>query len=98
MLYLEENFNCKIVGTTSHLSNRPLLKEDMAKYIEEAEVMLTELKAAAVDVATKDAIEAGLEVVYCDNIPVAISDEYPDLGNSVIKLVDNAIDDFNKSS
>ena len=96
--YLEENYDCEIVGTTAHLSNRPLLKEDMAKYMDKADVMLTELKAAAVDVATKDAIEAGLEVVYCDNIPVAISDKYPDLSKSVIELVDDAIDDFNKSS
>ena len=96
--YLEENYGCEVVGTTAHLSNRPLLKEDMAKYMDKSDVMLTELKAAAVDVATKDAIEAGLEVVYCDNIPVAISDEYPDLAESVIELVDSAIDDFNKSS
>lgn len=96
--YLEENYDCEVIGTTSHLSNRPLLKEDMAKYLDKAEVMLTELKAAAVDVATKDAIKAGLEVVYCDNIPVAIDDSYPDLSKSVIELVDSAIDDFNKSS
>ena len=70
----------------------------MAKYMDKADVMLTELKAAAVDVATKDAIEAGLKVVYCDNIPVAINDKYPDLADSVIELVDSAIDDFNKSS
>ena len=93
--YLEEKYSCEVVGTTSHLSNRPLLKEDMEKYMDKADVMLTELKAAAVDVATKDAINAGLEVVYCDNIPIAISDKYPDLGDSVIELVNNAIDDFN---
>ena len=46
----------------------------------------------------KGGINAGLEVVYCDNIPVAIKDTYPDLAESVIKLVDSAIDDFNKSS
>ena len=96
--YLEENFNCEVVGTTAHLSNRPLLREDMQKYMDKADVMLTELKAAAVDVATKDAIAHGLEVVYCDNIPVAINDSYPDLAESVIKVVDMAIDDFNKSS
>ena len=96
--YLEENYGCKVIGTTAHLSNRPLLKEDMAKYMDKVDVMLTELKAAAVDVATKDAINAGLEVVYCDNIPVAISEKYPDLSESVIKLVDSAIDDFNQSS
>ena len=93
--YLESNFSCEIVGTTSHLSNRPLLREDMEKYMDEADVMLTELKAAAVDVATKDALAAGLEVIYCDNIPVPISESYPDLSDSVIKLVDSAIENFN---
>ena len=96
--YLEENYGCEVIGTTAHLSNRPLLREDMAKYMDDADVMLTELKAAAVDVATKDAMAHGLEVVYCDNIPVAINDSYPDLTESVIRLVDSAIDDFNKSS
>ena len=94
--YLESNYKCKVIGTTSHLSNRPLLREDMKKYMDDADVMLTELKAAAVDVATKDAIAAGLEVVYCDNIPVAISGSYPDLADSVIELVDCAIDNFNQ--
>ena len=95
--YLEENYKCEVVGTTAHLSNRPLLREDMAKYMDEADVMVTELKAAAVDVATKDAIAHGLEVVYCDNIPVPINDSYPDLSQSVIELVDSAIDDFKSS-
>ena len=92
--YLEENYGCEIIGTTAHLSNRPLLRQDMEKYMKDADVMLTELKAAAVDVATKDAVAAGLKVVYCDNIPVAINDSYPDLAKSVIKLVDSAIDSF----
>ena len=93
--YLEENYDCEVIGTTAHLSNRPLLRQDMKKYIDKADVMLTELKAAAVDVASKDAISHGLEVVYCDNVPVEINDTYPDLGESVIKLVDSAIEEFN---
>ena len=93
--YLESNYDCEIIGTTAHLSNRPLLREDMKKYMDNADVMLTELKAAAVDVATKDALAAGLEVVYCDNIPVAIDESYPDLAQSVIRLVDSAIENFN---
>ena len=95
--YLEANFGCEVIGTTAHLSNRPLLREDMKKYMDKADVMLTELKAAAVDVATKDAIAAGLEVVYCDNIPVPINDSYPDLAESVINLVDSAIENFNNN-
>ena len=94
--YLEEKYSCKVVGTTSHLSNRPLLQKDIEKHIGQAEVMLTELKAAAVDVATKDALEAGLEVVYCDNIPKVIQGTYPKLSDAIIKVVDEAISDFNK--
>ena len=95
--YLEENYDCEVVGTTSHLSNRPLLQEDIKKYIDKVDVMLTELKAAAVDVATKDSLKAGLEVVYCDNIPVPISSDYPDLSDSIIEVVDSAIEDFEKN-
>lgn len=94
--YLEDNYRCEVIGTTAHLSNRPLLRQDMEKYMDKADVMLTELKAAAVDVATKDAIAAGLEVVYCDNIPVAIDESYPDLSKAVIELVDSAIESFNR--
>ncbi|MDR2624133.1 MAG: 2,3-diphosphoglycerate synthetase [Methanobrevibacter sp.] len=96
--HLEEEYGCKVVGTTSHLSNRSLLKKDINKYIDEADVMLTELKAAAVDVATKDSLEAGLKVVYCDNVPIVINETYPDLSKSIIDLVDLAIEDFNKEN
>ena len=94
--HLEEEYNCKVVGTTPHLSNRPLLQKDIEKYIDKANVMLTELKAAAVDVATKDSLKAGLEVVYCDNIPIAIDGNYPDLSDSIIQVVDKAIEDFDE--
>ena len=94
--YLETNYNCEIIGTTPHLSNRPLLKKDIEKYIDKVDIMLTELKAAAVDVATKYSMEKGLDVVYCDNIPVPINYKYPDLSKSVLEIVDMAIEDFNK--
>lgn len=94
--HLEENYNCKVVGTTPHLSNRPLLQKDIEKYIDDVDLMLTELKAAAVDVATKDALEAGLGVVYCDNIPRVIEGDYGSLPEAIIKVVDDAIEDFNK--
>lgn len=96
--YLEENYSCNVVGTTSHLSNRPLLQKDIEKYINDADIMLTELKAAAVDVATKDALEAGLGVVYCDNIPKVcggMEGEHQLLHNAIINVVDKAIADFN---
>ena len=93
--HLEDFHGCKVVGTTPYLSNRPLLQKDIEKYIDEADVMLTELKAAAVDVATKDALKAGLEVVYCDNIPIEIEDgDNERFDRSIIKVVDDAITAF----
>ncbi|HII83436.1 MAG TPA: 2,3-diphosphoglycerate synthetase, partial [Methanobacterium subterraneum] len=91
--HLEEEHGCKVVGTTPHLSNRPLLQKDIEKYIEDVDVMLTELKAAAVDVATKDALKAGLEVVYCDNIPLVIR-ESDDLDSAILAVVDKAIQEY----
>lgn len=93
--HLENYYNCKVVGTTPHLSNRPLLQKDIERYIDDADIMLTELKAAAVDVATKDALKAGLGVVYCDNIPKVVDEKYGKLSDAIIKVVDEAISDFN---
>jgi cyclic 2,3-diphosphoglycerate synthetase len=92
--HLEDFYGCKVIGTTPHLSNRPLLQEDIKKYIDEIDVMLTELKAAAVDVATKDALEAGLEVVYCDNIPIVTDGNNEKLKKAIINVVDGAIKSF----
>ncbi len=88
--YLEDNFNCNVVAISPHLSNRPLLKKDIEANIDDVDVMLTELKAAAVDVVTKDALDANLELVYCDNIPIPISDKY-DLKGNIMNIVNNAL-------
>ncbi len=66
--FIENKYNCKIVGTTFNLSNRILLKEDLSNF-NEFDLILTELKAAAVDVLTSFALENGKEVVYMNNIP-----------------------------
>ncbi|MBU0761583.1 MAG: 2,3-diphosphoglycerate synthetase [Candidatus Altiarchaeota archaeon] len=67
--YIGCEFGCTIVSASNKLSNRPLLMKDLSS-MEKADVLLTELKASAVDVATKYALEKGMEVVYCDNIPI----------------------------
>ncbi len=91
--YLEDNFNCNVVAISSHLSNRPLLQKDIEENIDNVDIMLTELKAAAVDVATRDALDKGLGVVYCDNIPISIDENY-DLDKSVMQIVHDAVSDF----
>lgn len=69
--YLEQNFGCEVVGRSAHLSNRVLLREDMAAsggY----DVLVTEIKAAAIDIVTDVGLARGLRVVYTDNIPITV--------------------------
>lgn len=70
--HLEREFGCRVVGMSHHLSNRPALRRELEPLGDGVEVLLTELKAAAVDVATQVGLELGLKVVYCDNVPVTV--------------------------
>ena len=85
--FLEEEFDCEIVGSTHYLSNQAKLRKDIAKYIGNADVILTELKAAAVKVVTKEAVDAGIDVVYCDNIPIVIGGDFDNLKDAVLDLM-----------
>lgn len=84
--HLEANYGCKVAGISCHLSNRPLLRGDLASFENLApEVVVTELKAAAVDVVTAWGIERGYKVVYMDNEPVPV-DPSEHLDEEVLSL------------
>ena len=78
----------EVVGSTAHLSDQAKLKKDIACYIDKADVVLTELKAAAIKVVTKEAVDAGISVVYCDNIPLIIGGDFSDLEKELVELVE----------
>jgi cyclic 2,3-diphosphoglycerate synthetase len=68
---LEATFGCRVVGWSARLADRAGLAEDLdaaGGY----EVLLTELKAAAVDVACQKAVSRGAEVVFVDNRAEAV--------------------------
>jgi cyclic 2,3-diphosphoglycerate synthetase len=69
--HLEHDHGAEIVGTSHHLANRSRLTADL-ETAEKAEVLVVELKAAAVDLATRVALERGMEVVFCDNRVVSV--------------------------
>ncbi len=66
---LAVDFGAKVVGVTTNLSRREVLREDLASMLEEADVLLTELKASAVDIAARQAIASGVEVMFVENRP-----------------------------
>lgn len=67
--YLEGETGCRLVGMSSRLAEREALLRDL-EGAGEAEVILTELKAAAVEVVARYAREKGKEVVYFHNLPL----------------------------
>jgi cyclic 2,3-diphosphoglycerate synthetase len=71
---LEAAHGCRVVGWSSRLSDRSGLAEDMDE-AQGYEVLLTELKAAAVDVACERALARGAQVVFVDNRPVVTQGE-----------------------
>jgi cyclic 2,3-diphosphoglycerate synthetase len=62
------------VGWSARLADRTGLAEDLDG-AQGYDVLLTELKAAAVDVATERALARGAEVVFVDNRPIALDGE-----------------------
>lgn len=84
---LERNHGCRVVGWSARLADRAGLAQelDAAKGYE---VLLTELKAAAVDVACDRALARGARVVFVDNraIPLDGEDELGPAIDATIRL------------
>jgi cyclic 2,3-diphosphoglycerate synthetase len=67
---LERTSGCRVVKVSSRLADRAGLEQDLAE-APRFDVLLTELKAAAIDVAARRALERDAEVVFVDNRPQA---------------------------
>lgn len=83
--YLEKHYNCSISKISFNLSDREKLVQDLESsggY----DAILTELKAAAVDVLTHYGIKNNKEVIYLNNIPIVEGDEGT-LKKELIKLL-----------
>jgi len=87
--YLEERYGCEIVGFSPNLSNRTKLKKEIEETLSGVEVVLTELKASAVDLVTREALAKGKEVIYYDNVPIGIPSNKV-LTEEILRLVGEA--------
>lgn len=83
--HLESAYGCEVVGASPHLSNRALLREDMRALAGRYDLLLTELKAAAIDVVAAAGAEAHIPTVLCDNEPVAAE------GSDLPSVIDHAV-------
>ncbi|ACJ16231.1 cyclic 2,3-diphospoglycerate synthetase [Thermococcus onnurineus NA1] len=78
-----EGLGAEVPYTSDNLSKRPLLWRDLEGF-RGIDAVAVELKAAAVDVVTRWALEQGIEVIYLDNEPVNIDGK--DLRKAVLEL------------
>ena len=69
--HLEKAHGCRVVGWSARLADRAGLAEDLDA-AHGYDVLLTELKAAAVDTAAARATDRGAEVVFVDNRAVVV--------------------------
>lgn len=76
--HLEERHGAKVVGISHRLSNRPALEQELRAADGTYDVLLTEIKAAGIDLAARHARAIGARIVLCDNVPVPADDEDPD--------------------
>lgn len=86
--HLESAHGCTVAGISHRLSDRKGLGEDLAEIPEDTEILLCEIKAAAVDVVTRHARATGRRVAYLDNVPVGIDGD--DLEAAVLSVADVA--------
>lgn len=71
--HLQERYGCRVRLFSPHLSRRPLLAQELERPgMREVEVVLTEIKAAAIDVVAEAADRKGLPLVFVDNDPVEV--------------------------
>jgi cyclic 2,3-diphosphoglycerate synthase len=69
--HLRAAHRCEVVGWSARLADRAGLAEDLDA-AQGYDVLLTELKAAAVDIGVERALTRGAEVVFVDNRPVVV--------------------------
>jgi cyclic 2,3-diphosphoglycerate synthetase len=86
--HLESVEGCRVVGWSARLADRVGLTEDLDG-AEGFDVLITELKAAAVDVGVERARARGAEVVFVDNRAVVVEGER-DLDSALGEIVDLA--------
>ena len=86
--HLELEHGCRVVGSSPHLSDRVRLLADLEAATGKFDTLLTELKAAAIDVVAMAGERIGVPTVLCDNVPVTVGGD--DLDETAMRIADLA--------
>ncbi len=87
--HLQAAYRCEVVGWSARLADRAGLAEDLDA-AQGYDVLLTELKAAAVDIGVERALVRGAEIVFVDNRAVVVEGS-SDLDTALGEVLDLAL-------
>ena len=98
--HLEERYECRVEMMSSNLSDRTALRADLERpEMALVDTVMTEIKAAAIDVVAEAAQERGLELVFVDNLPQEVAPAHEGaLAQVVDVLADMARERFGRRS
>jgi cyclic 2,3-diphosphoglycerate synthetase len=82
--HLEERYGCAVVASSPHLSDRARLREDLEAAAGSFDLLVTELKAAAIDVVAMTGEAYGVSTVLADNVPLHVGGD--DLDSTALSL------------
>jgi cyclic 2,3-diphosphoglycerate synthetase len=72
--YLQERWGCRVEMFSTNLADREALRRDFEdEAMGRVDTVVTEIKAAAIDVVAEKAAALGLPVVFMDNLPVEVA-------------------------
>lgn len=94
--HLEERYGCRVELVSGNLADRARLRADLTlPEMARVEMVLTEIKAAAIDVVVEEASRRSLPVVFVDNDPAEVAPARAgDLARTVTELAELAQERF----
>ncbi len=84
---LENEYGGTVTASSIHLANRTELLKEMNSTVAEWDLLLTELKASAVDVAAQFAKEHQKDIVFLHNRPVLLGGDFERLDEALLSII-----------
>jgi len=92
--HIETEHGAEVIGYSNKLSNREELRKDLIRSLDEAEVLLTEIKASSIDVAGKSAEEKGVAIVFMHNESILVGGTVETFDDAVLDVYNKAMERF----
>ena len=96
--HIEDSYSCTVVGVASSLTDRECFRTELERLFAsrpQPELLLTELKAASVDVGVRLALSRGLPVVFCHNVIQDVEGSRASFDSEIANLAQVAVERFN---